>query len=256
VGYDQSTTPGPLGAVPEFQSRYVTWGGHIGLNVGPVMLGADATIMSTPVAATPDERFFDLSQGMTYYRYELLTHIWYIGMKNNYALTFDLDLVGESNNEGFGNLTSEQGTDAQIKSAQWYRDYNAVHAGGVYNQALATSLLNSGYVKASYPSANYAAVKVGLAKSNFKLVGTLGLYNIYTRTGEQIYDHLLSNTLKGDAFGSIGLTYNFGSKSHTSKSTKMDSYSTTNPTHNVQETSSDASSVYTGPRDHYIIISK
>jgi hypothetical protein len=257
VGYDQaSTTNGPLGPVPQFQSRYVNWGAHLGLNVGPVMLGTDATILSTPVAATADERFFDLSQGMTYYRYELLTHVWYLPLKNNFALNFDLDLVAETNNEGFGNLTSAQGTDAQIKSAQWYRDYNAVHAGGVYNQALATSLLNSGYVKASYPSDNYAAIKVGLSKSNFRLVGTAGLYNIHTRTGEQVYDNLVRNTLKGNLFGSIGLTYSFGSKSYTSKHTKADTYSSGNPTHNIQESTTNEQSTSTGPRDHYIFISK
>jgi len=256
VGYDQSTTPGPLGPVPQFQSRYLNWGAHLGINVGPVMLGTDATILSTPVATTPNDRFFDLSQGMTYYRYEVLTHVWYLPLKNNFALTFDLDFVAETNNEGFGNLTSEQGTDAQIKSAQWYRDYNAVHAGGVYNLALATSLLNNGYVKASYPSDNYAAVKIGLAKSNFKLVGTAGLYNIHTRTGEQVYDNLVRNTLKGDLFGSIGLTYSFGSKSYTSKHIKKESYNSADPNHNVQESTSDEQSVSTGPRDHYIIVSK
>lgn len=256
VGYDESTTLGPLGPVPQFQSRYLNWGGHLGINVGPVMLGTDATILSTPVAATPDERFFDLSQGMTYYRYELLTHVWYLPLKNNFALTFDLDLVAETNNEGFGNLTTAQGTDAQIKSAQWYRDYNAVHAGGVYNQALATSLLDNGYVKASYPSDNYAAVKVGLSKSNFKLVGTAGLYNIHTRTGEQVYDNLVRNTLKGNLFGSIGLTYNFGSKSYTSKYIKKDNYSSADPNHNIQESTSSEQSASSGPRDHYIIVSK
>lgn len=256
VGYDQSTTTGPLGPVPQFQTRYLNWGAHLGLNVGPVMLGTDATILSTPVAATADERFFDLSQGMTYYRYELLTHVWYLPLKNNFALTFDLDFVAETNNEGFGNLTSAQGTDAEIKSAQWYRDYNAVHAGGVYNQALATSLLNSGYVKASYPSDNYAAIKVGLSKSNFKLVGTAGLYNIHTRTGEQVYDNLIRNTLKGDLFGSIGLIYSFGSKTVTSKYNKIDSYSSLDPNHKVNESSSNSQAISTGPRDHYIIVSK
>jgi hypothetical protein len=257
VGYDEgATTAGPLGQVPKFQSRYVNWGAHLGLNIGPVMLGTDATILSTPVAPTANERFFDLSQGMTYYRYELLAHVWYLPLKNNFALNFDLDFVAETNNEGFGNLTSEQGTDAQIKSAQWYRDYNAVHAGGVYNQALATSLLNNGYVKASYPSDNYAAIKIGLSKSNFKLMGTAGLYNIHTRTGDQVYNNLVRNTLKGNLFGSISLTYSFGSKSYSSKHTKKDSYSSDNPTHNIQESTSNEQSTSTGPRDHYIFVSK
>jgi len=88
------------------------------------------------------------------------------------------------------------------------------------------------------------------------LVGTAGLYNIHTRTGEQVYDNLVRNTLKGNLFGSIGLTYNFGSKSYTSKYIKKDNYSSADPNHNIQESTSSEQSASSGPRDHYIIVSK
>lgn len=253
VGYDASTTNGVFGPVPQFQSRYQNWGAHLGLNVGPVMLGTDATLLSTPTQSDPLKSFFDLSQSMTYFRYEILTHILYLGFRKDYSFTVDLDLVGESNNEGFGDLTTTQGSDYQIKSAKWNQDYNQIHAGGVYNQQLATYLLDNGYVKASYTSSNYAALNLGIQKSNLKLTGTAGLYDIHTRTGNQLADNLIRNTWRGNLFGAIGLTYNFVSKSTTSKHVKKDTYTSTDTKHNIQETDSGEETRTTGPRNHAII---
>jgi hypothetical protein len=254
VGYDNNTIAGVYGPVPQFQSRYTNWGSHLGLNVGPIMVGIDGTILTTPVASDPDSRFFDLSQGMTYFRYEFLAHVFYWKLKHDMNFTVDLELVGETNNEGFGNLASTQAGDAQIFSSQWYRDYNLTHPGGVLNQALATSLLDNGDVKASYPSDNYGTINLGLQKANFKLSADVGLFNVNGKQGYQIYDNLVRNLFKGDLGGSVGLTYYLGSKSFTSKHTKKDSYSSSDPTHHVQETSSDDNSHITGPRDHYIFV--
>ena len=79
VGYDNSSTLGPLGAVPQFQDTYFNLGGHLGLNVGPFLLETEATYLSTGTRDIPTERFFDLSQGMTYYRYTGLAHVMNLG---------------------------------------------------------------------------------------------------------------------------------------------------------------------------------
>jgi len=249
VGQDQSTTIGPLGPVPQFSSMYYNWGTHLGLNIGPFMFGIDGTILSTTVADNPQERFFDLSQGMTYYRYQLLTHILNLGSsKKDTHFTIDLDLAGETNNEGFGNLASTQGTDSQIQSARWYEDYNRVHPAGGYDAALAKDLLNNGYVKASYTSSNYAALDAGIQLSGWKLTVTGGLYNLHTRTGYQVYDNLISNTWHGNFFGAVGLAYRFQPKRYDHTETKKQSTSTKGEEVNITNNTS----TVPGLRDHAI----
>ncbi|WP_461450193.1 hypothetical protein [Mucilaginibacter sp.] len=254
VGYQNSEYTGAFGQVPRFNTLYKNWGAHLGLNIGPVLIGADATLINTPVASTPDQRYFDLSQGMTYYRYELLTHVLYLKLKKDLHFTIDLDLVAESNNIGFGDNTDE-GTDAQIKSGQWYRDYNQVHPSGIFDKTLATDLLNNGDVKSSYASSNYAAIDLGLQKNNFKLSLTGGLYNIDTKDGNEIYNtHIVSNTLKGDLFGTFGITYYFNRKSYKTVHSRKTSSQSANQS-NLQEASSSSETKISGPRNHYIFVS-
>ncbi|EOR92571.1 hypothetical protein ADIARSV_4258 [Arcticibacter svalbardensis MN12-7] len=270
VGYDDKTMLGEHGAVPKFNQNYINWGGHFGINVGPVMLGVDATVLSTPGLDDPYKRFFDLSHVMTYYRYTLLTHILNLGYGNiedgkgtNFIV--DLELTGETNNEGTTNHTHTQSGASQTGSAEWKRDYNRSHPDGVYNAEIATQMILDGDVKASYASSNYAALHLGIQKSAFLIKGTLGMYGIRTiehykegfvKWNEEVFK---STIFHGNFFAGLSLTYNFGSRSIIEKRRKVESYQSTGSgdqsPHQVQESSSRVNSSF-GPRDHVIFTNK
>jgi uncharacterized protein YqkB len=263
VGYDNSTMPGKHGAVPQFKNNVVTWGAHIGLNVGPLLLSHDATIMSTKSNDDPYVRFFDLSEGMTYYRYSLLAHVMNLGFgdfeqgKGAY-FTLDAEFAGETNNEWYHDVTHTQSTGMQIYSKEWWRDYNRSHPNGVFNQQIATDMIVNGDAKASYASSNYAALHLGVLKSGFHLKGTLGLYNIYSMPKDNNLGKIFSNTAKGNFFAAVGLAYNFGSTSTVKKSRKKESYHSVDgkeSPHEIEESSSFKKSQF-GPRDHAIFTNK
>jgi hypothetical protein len=173
VGFDNSTTVGPLGAVPQFKNTYFTWGGHAGMNVSAFSLGVDATFMTTPRDnQDPYVRFFDLSQGMTYYRYSLLTHIadFGVGKKVQQDLAhiiIDLEFTGETNNTGLGNKTITESGSGQIGNGEWSRDYARAHPNGTYDVNVARQMIIDGDVKANYAASNYGAIHVGFRKSGF-----------------------------------------------------------------------------------------
>lgn len=270
VGYDDKTMLGEHGEVPKFNQNYITWGGYFGINVGPVKLGVDATVLSTPGMDDPYKRFFDLSHVMTYYRYNLTTHILNLGYGNiaegkgsNFIL--DLELAGETNNEGTTNLTHTQNGGSQTGSAEWKRDYERAHPDGVYNAEIAEQMILNGDVKASYAASNYAALHAGIQKSGFLLKGTLGMYGIrtieYYKEGffewnKQVFK---STIVHGNLFAGLSLTYNFGSRSISEKRRKTESYQSTGSgdqsPHQIQESSSRQNSSF-GPRDHSIFTNK
>ena len=266
VGYDTKTTPGPLGPVPQFQDTYFNWGGHIGLNVGPFLLATDATYLSTGTRDIPNERFFDLSQGMTYYRYTGLAHIINFGLGKieqgkGTHLTLDAEYSGETNNTGIKNRTISNGSPTQTGDDQWQREYNRAHPNGVFDYQAATTMIANGDVKASYAASSYAALHLGLQKAKFQLTGTAGLYNIYTVpiTGQKLISaETFKNTVNGSLFGALTLTYHFGYGSYGSKYKKTESYQNTgsgDSPHKVDESSTDEHTDF-GPRNHAIFTNK
>lgn len=246
VGYDNQTTPGPLGAVPQFKNTYVTWGSHVGLNVSAISIGVDATFMTTPKNnLDPNVRFFDLSQGMTYYRYSLTTHVIDFGLgkinQNNQGhLILDIELSGETNNTGLGNKTITNSGSGQIGNSEWSRDYARAHPGGVYDLAVAKQMIADGDVKANYAASDYGAIHVGYRKSNFLLKATGGLYNLYAVSGKNLINgELFKNTIHGNFFAGISLTYNFRSGSKSESRKRTESYQVVNnveSAHKVDET--------------------
>ena len=234
VGYDKKALVGPHGAVPQYSSSYWNWGGHIGLNVGPLVLSADATVLSTPERDDPYERFFDLSSGMTYYRYGVLLHVFNkpfgsIAKSDRLRFVIDAEFAGETNNEGTPNRTHTQSGAAQTGSGEWRRDYDRAHPGGVYNHAIATEMILNGDVKASYAASNFAAIHLGIQRNGLLLKGTVGLYNNKTIEGYndgEWANKLFQNTLKGRLFGGLSLTYSFDSRSWSESHKTSSSYKT------------------------------
>jgi hypothetical protein len=250
VGYKGNLTT-PFGNIPRFKQNYLTWGGHLGLNAGPVLVGIDATLMSTESADDAYQRFFDLSQSMTYYRYTFLARIVNLAIskrevKNPTFLTFDVEVAGETNNEGTLNRTTSQDREAQVQSKDWQRAYARVRPGGVYDPEIANELLLEGDVKASYIAANYFALHVGLIKSGFQLKLTGGLYNreamlAYTDGKGKWLRTVAKNTFNGSGFGAATLTYNFGAGGSSSKTRRSERSSVVNGVSSgpeVEETSS------------------
>jgi len=232
VGYDNSTTVGQHGEVPRFTQRYLNWGSHAGLNLGPVMVGLDATILSTSSDEDPYKRFFDLSQGMTYFRYTMLVHVFNFGLRQRDAmrpvhLTFDLEVSGETNNEGTLDRTTTQNGSSQTGSREWQLDYDRAHPNGQYDHTIATQMILNGDVKAAYAASNFAAMHAGLEKSGFRLRLTAGLYNLTAIKGHdesrgEWIRQLFKNTAKGNLFGAVGLSYSFGSRSTKEKYTRSE----------------------------------
>ena len=263
VGYDNSTTPGKFGAVPRFRNNFITWGAHIGLNVGPILLSEDATIISTRSNDDPYTRFFDLSEGMTYYRYSLLAHVINFGFGNfeqgkGINLTLDAEFAGETNNEWYHDITHTQNTAMQIGSKEWDRDHARSHPNGIFNKDIATEMILNGDAKASYASGNFAALHFGAQKSGFQLKATVGLYNLYSIPHDNSIGKIISNTAKGNLFAAVGVTYNIGSASTYERKRKKESYQSVNNVespHKVEESSSAAKSQF-GPRDHAIFTNK
>lgn len=263
VGYDNSTLAGKHGAVPQFKNNVTTWGAHLGINIGPVLISEDATIMSTKNNDDPYRRFFDLSSGMTYYRYSLLTHVVNLGFgdvanRQGAAFTLDLEFTGETNNEWYHDFTNTQNTAMQINSTEWKRDYGRAHPNGNFNQQVATEMILNGDAKAAYASTNTAALHFGLLKSGFHLKGTLGLYNLYAMPADNNFGKIFSNTVKGNLFGAVGITYNFRALNSTKSSKKKETYQINNGTesaHHTEESSSTNKSS-SGPRDHAIFTNK
>ena len=264
VGYDENTIVGPHGKVPQFSSNYWNWGGHVGLNVGPFLLSADATVLSTPERTNPNERFFDLSNGMTYYRYSLLLHVFNrpLGKRNQperFRFIMDAEFAGETNNEGTPNRTHTQSGAAQTGSGEWRRDYERAHPGGVYNHEIATQMILNGDVKASYAASNFGAIHLGVQRHGFLLKGTLGLYNTktiegYSEGGGEWANKLFQNTIKGHLFGGASLTYSFDSRSWSESSRKSSSYrsSKEGKSDELKEESSTCSKSVFRIRDHAV----
>ncbi|TSD67678.1 hypothetical protein FFF34_009900 [Inquilinus sp. KBS0705] len=263
VGYDNSTTPGKFGPVPQFKNNYITWGSHIGLNIGPILLSEDATIMSTRSNDDPYTRYFDLSEAMTYYRYSLLAHVINFGFGNfeqgrGINVTLDAEFAGETNNEWYHDITHTQNTGMQIGSKEWNRDHARSHPNGVFDKDIATQMILNGDAKASYASSNFAALHFGVQKSAFQLKATLGLYNLYSIPNDNSIGKIISNTAKGNLFAAVGLTYNFGSASTYERKKKSESYESVNGVespHKIEESSSASKSQF-GPRDHAIFTNK
>lgn len=262
VGYDNSTTPGPLGAVPQFKNAYFNWGGHIGLNVGPFLVATDATYLSTGERVNPNERFFDLSQGMTYYRYTGLAHILNLGLGKiaqgeGSHLTIDLEYTGETNNTGIKNRTISAAGNGQTGNGEWDRDYNRAHPGGVFNAAIANAMIYNGDVKATYAASSYGAVHIGIQKASVEFKGTAGLYNLYTVPidGKRLISaETVKNTFNGNLFGALTITYHFASGSLSTRYKKTESYQSTNGNetpHKIDEDSSEFKTTF-GPRNHAI----
>ena len=262
VGYDNNTTPGPLGAVPQFKNTYFNWGAHLGLNVGPILLATDATYLSTDEETDPNKRFFDLSQGSTYYRYTVLAHLINFGLGKiaeggGSHLTIDAEYTGETNNSGIKNRTFANSSAVQTGNDEWVRDYNRAHPGGVFNAGIANSMIINGDVKSTYASSSYAAITVGLQKNHFQFKAMGGSYNIYTvpiNGKKLISSETIKNILKGNLFGALSVTYHFGSSSFSSKYRKTDSYSkigTEESEHKAEESSSEERTGF-GPRNHAI----
>lgn len=227
VGYEEQPYKGPHGTVPRFKQNYLNWGGHAGLNVGPVLVSIDATILSTPNAGDPYQRFFDLSQSMTYYRYSFLARVLNLGIGKPSAprpwfLSLDVEMAGETNNEGTLARTHTQDGGTQIEGKEWQRAYDRARPNGVYNQAIATQMILNGDVKAAYPSANYAAAHIGIQREAFQLKLTAGLYNhhaieAYGESKAEWIRHLMKNTFAGSGFAAASLTYNIGWKGRKEK---------------------------------------
>ncbi|RYE37035.1 MAG: hypothetical protein EOP42_01135 [Sphingobacteriaceae bacterium] len=262
VGYDNSTTPGPLGAVPQFRNTYINWGGHLGLNIGPVLLATDATYLASQTEDNPNRRFFDISQGMTYYRYTLLLHVINFGLGKiadgrGSHLTIDAEYTGETNNSGIKNRTISNGSPVQTGNDEWQRDFDRAHPGGVFNPGIANTMIINGDVKATYAASSFAAITAGIQKNHFQFKATGGSYNLYTvpiNGKKLISGETVKNIFKGNIFGALTVVYHFGSSSFSSKYSKTDSYSKTEAgesAHKTEETSTDEKSEF-GPRNHAI----
>jgi hypothetical protein len=267
VGYDGVTTSN-FGNIPRFKQNYLTWGGHLGLNVGPVLLGVDGTLMSTESADDPYKRFFDLSQSMTYYRYSFLARLVNLSISKKEVLnptfiTFDFELAGETNNEGTLNRTRSQDRESQVQSKEWQRAYQRARPGGVYDPEIANELLLEGDVKASFIAANYAALHLGLVKSGFQFKVMGGLYNreamFKFEEGKGTWlGELTRNTFRGIPFASASLSYSFGSGSSSVKSRRSETSSVINgvsSTPQVDESSS-RERVRTGLRTRAIFMNR
>ena len=262
VGYDNNTTPGPLGAVPQFKNAYINWGGHLGLNVGPVLLATDATYLASETDDNPNKRFFDISQGMTYYRYTVLLHVINFGLGKiadgrGSHLTIDAEYTGETNNTGIKNRTISNGSPVQTGNDEWQRDYNRAHPGGVFNAGIANTMIIDGDVKATYAASSYGALSVAIQKDHFQFKATGGAYNIYAvpLNGKKlISSETVKNIFNGNVFGALTVTYHFGSSSFSSKYKKTDSYQKTGAgesDHKIEESSTEEKSGF-GPRNHAI----
>ena len=260
VGYDNSTTLGAFGAVPQFNNIYLNYGGHIGINVGPFALSTDAMYLVSQTNDDPYKRFFDISQGMTYYRYTFLAHIFNLGLGKIEAghgshLTLDLEYSGETNNTGFNNHTLSNGSEAQIDNAEWRRDYARAHPGGVLNTAIANQMILNGDVKANYAAASYGAIHIGIQKAAFEYALTGGLYDLYTTSREHVFSgKLFSNLFSGNLFGAATITYHFGSRSYNSKYHKTETYNSVGGVeseHKVDESTTSQQADF-GPRNHAI----
>ncbi|MGI4751539.1 MAG: hypothetical protein ACRYFB_12970 [Janthinobacterium lividum] len=262
VGYDNSTTPGPLGAVPQFKNTYINWGAHLGLNVGPVLLATDATYLASSEQSNPNERFFDISQGMTYYRYTLLFHVINFGLGKiadgrGSHLTIDAEYTGETNNSGIKNRTISNGSPVQTGNDEWQRDFDRAHPGGVFNYGIASQMIVNGDVKATYAASSFAAVSVGIQKDHFQFKATGGSYNLYTvpiNGKKLISSETVKNIFNGNVFGALTVIYHFGSSSFSSKYKKTDSYQTTGDgesPHKTEEASTEERGNF-GPRNHAI----
>lgn len=268
VGYEEQPYKGPHGAVPRFKQNYLNWGGHAGLNVGPVLVSIDATILSTPNAADPYQRFFDLSQSMTYYRYSFLARVLNLGIGKASApkpwfLSLDVEMAGETNNEGTLARTRTQDGGTQIEGKEWQRAYDRARPNGVYNQAIATQMILNGDVKAAYPSANYAAAHIGIQREAFQLKLTAGLYNhhaieAYGESKVEWVRHLLKNTFAGSGFAAASLTYNIGWKGRREKNRTRTQSSTYNGIGSDQksETSSGSEKISGSLRNRALIMNR
>jgi hypothetical protein len=231
VGYDGELSTN-FGNIPRFKQNVLTWGGHLGLNVGPVLVGVDATLMSTESADDAYKRFFDISQSMTYYRYSFLARVMNLSISKREVLnptyfTFDFEIAGETNNEGTLNRTRSQDRESQVQSKEWIRSYERARPGGVYDPEIANELLLEGDVKASYIAANYAAVHLGLVKSGIQFKVTAGLYNReamfkYEEGKGEWLRNVAKNTFRGSGFAAATLTYNFGSGSSATKTRRTE----------------------------------
>jgi hypothetical protein len=267
VGYDGNLETS-FGTIPRFKQTYINWGGHFGLNAGPVLIGLDATLLSTESADDAYQRFFDLSQSMTYYRYTFLARLVNLSISkktviNPTYLTFDFEVSGETNNEGTLNRTTSQDRESQVQSKDWQRAYTRVRPGGVYDPEIANELLLEGDVKASYVAANYAAIHVGLVKYGFQLKLTGGLYNResmlnYTDGKGKWLSTVAKNTFKGSGFGAATLTYNFGSGGSSMKSRRSERNSVINGVSStpVVEESSSRERVPTGLRNRAVFMNR
>ncbi|HKG05831.1 MAG TPA: hypothetical protein VKB19_05200 [Pedobacter sp.] len=252
VGYDLTTIVGRHGAVPKFNQRYGNWGGHVGLNIGPVVLAADGTILSTADMASPNEKFFDLSQAMTYFRYSMLIHAV------NYRLTksatpcnliFDLEVAGETNNEGVFDRTRTQNTSFQTGSGEWQKDFDRAHPNGNYNDEIAKSMILNGDVKAAYAASNFAAAHIGFRRSGFQVKITGGLYNLTAIQGRgegsgQWLNRLFINTSKGNFFSGLTLTYHFGSHKSTEKYHRSERFSKVDDKNSLPEIAESTESIH------------
>jgi len=266
VGYKGNLTTN-FGTIPRFKQNSLTWGGHLGLNVGPVLVGVDAMLLSTKSADDPYKRFFDLSQSMTYYRYSFLARLVNLSMSkkvfNPTYITFDLEVAGETNNEGTLNRTRTQDRESQILSKDWERAYERARPGGVYDPEIANELLLEGDVKASYVAANYAAIHLGLVKSGFQFKVTAGLYNTeamlnYQDGKGEWLRTVAKNTFNGSGFAAATLTYNFGSGSSSVKSRRSERSSVIDGLSSAAEIeeSSSRESVRTGLRTRAVFMNR
>lgn len=238
VGFDPTATVGVFGSVPQFKQGYVNWGSHLGLTVGPVLLGFDASLLSTSTRDNAYERFFDLSQAMTYYRYSFLARIFNLRLgkasqPNPYNIILNFEVAGETNNEGTLDRVSTQNGASQTGSQEWQQDYNRAHPNGILDKQIATNMILNGDVKAAYAASNFGALHIGLEKSGFLFKVTAGLYNLkaikgYEESRGEWIKQLVKNTAKGNAFGAVSLTYNLGSTSASDKHKRSEKYHTTN----------------------------
>ncbi len=262
VGYDNTTTPGPLGAVPQFKNTYINWGAHLGLNVGPILLATDATYLASSAQSNPNERFFDISQGMTYYRYTVLLHVINFGLGKiadgrGSHLTIDAEYTGETNNSGIKNRTISNGSPVQTGNDEWERDYNRAHPGGLFNYGIASQMIINGDVKATFAASSYAAVSAAIQKDHFQFKATGGSYNLYTvpiNGKKLISSETVKNIFNGNVFGALTVIYHFGSSSFSSKYKKTETYQSTangESPHKVDESSTEEKAGF-GPRNHAI----
>jgi hypothetical protein len=202
------------------------------------LVGVDATLMSTESADDAYKRFFDISQSMTYYRYSFLARVMNLSISKRDVLnptyfTFDIEIAGETNNEGTLNRTRSQDRESQVQSKEWIRSYERARPGGVYDPEIANELLLEGDVKASYIAANYAAVHLGLVKSGIQFKVTAGLYNReamfkYEEGKGEWLRNVAKNTFRGSGFAAATLTYNFGSGSSATKTRRTERSSVIN----------------------------